>query len=99
MLRERQEFKRENIIFEKEEEKRGMEKNLDAKGIKNRRMIKVYWKILEYNTAVLEDNTESLKVRRGKNMVWEDKEVGLFNFWKRNRKIAKNGMSEMENEN
>ena len=25
-------------------------------------------------------------------MVWEDKEVGLVMFWKRNRKIARNGM-------
>ena len=41
----------------------------------------------------------SLETRRGKNIVWENKEVGLVMFWKRNRKIARNGMREMKNVN
>ena len=69
-----------------------MVKNLDARGTRNGRMVKLYWKILEYNTVVMEDNTGNLKARRGKNMVWENKEVGLVIFWKENRKIARNGM-------
>ena len=69
-----------------------MVKNLDARGTRNGRMVNLYWKILEYNTVVMEDNTGNLKARRGKNMVWENKEVGLVIFWKENRKIARNGM-------
>ena len=50
----------ERIIFGKEE-KRKMVKNLDANRIRNGRMSKVYWKILEYNTVVLENDTGSLE--------------------------------------
>ena len=61
----------ESIVFEKVEEKR--------------EMVKKTRKILEYNTVVLEDDTGSLKARQGKNMVWEDEEVGLIIFWKQKR--------------
>ena len=56
-------------------------------------MVKLYWKILEYNA------TGNLEARRGKNMVWEDKEVGLIIFWKGSKKIERNGMRKMENVN
>ena len=68
MLRGREEFKMESIIFEREEEKREMIKNLDARCPRNEKMVKLYWKILEYNTGSL-------------------------------KKIARNGMREMENAN
>ena len=42
---------------------------------------------------------KSLEARRVKNIVWKDKEVGLVIFWKRNRKIARNGMNQTENVN
>ena len=58
-----------------------MVKNRDAREIRNGKLVNVYWKILEYNTVVLEDNTGSLEARRGKNMVWQDKEVRLVIFW------------------
>ena len=76
-----------------------MVKNLDERGIRNGTIVKLCWKILEYNTVILEDNTGSMKARRGKNMVWEDKEVGLVIFWKRSRKIKSDGMRKMENVN
>ena len=66
VLQGKREFKMESIVFEKVEEKR--------------EMVKKTRKILEYNTVVLEDDTGSLKARQGKNMVWEDEEVGLIIF-------------------
>ena len=70
-----------------------MVKNFDERGI-NGTMVNCtgkFWNI------ILEDNTVSLEARRGKNKVWEDKEVGLVFFWKGSRKIERNGMRKMEN--
>ena len=96
MLRGKQKFKMESIFFEREK-RREMVKNLGDRGIKNRTMVKFYWKILEYNTVILKDNTGSLKAQQGKNMAWDDKEVVLVIFWKQTGKIEKNGMKKMEN--
>ena len=74
-----------------------MVKNLGDRGIKNRTMVKFYWKILEYNTVILKNNTESLEAQRGKNMAWDDEEVVLVIFWKRSGKIERNGMKKIEN--
>ena len=71
---------------------RNDKKNFEARETRNGKIVKLYWKILEYNAG-------SLKARRGKNIVWEDKEVGQVIFFKQNRKIAGNGMREIENAN
>ena len=76
-----------------------MVKNLDARRRRNRKMVKLYWKISEYNTVEPEDNNGSLEARQGKNIVWGGKRIGLVIFWKRNRKIGRNGMREMKNVN
>ena len=40
-----------------------MVKNLDERGTRNGTMVKVYWKIFEYNSFILKDNTGSLEAR------------------------------------
>ena len=74
-----------------------MVKNLGDRGIRNRTMVKFYWKILEFNTVILKDNTGSLETQRGKNTAWDDEKVVLVIFWKRSGMIEKNGMKKMKN--
>ena len=96
MLRGKQKFKMESIFFERGK-RREMVKNLGDRGIRNRTMVKLDWKIFEYNTVILKDNTGSLEAQRGKNMAWDDKEVVLVIFWTQTGKIERNGMKKMEN--
>ena len=74
-----------------------MVKNLGERGIRNRTMVKFYWKILEYNTVILKGDTGSRESQQGTNMAWDDEKVVLVIFWRRSGKIERNGMEKMEN--
>ena len=72
--------------------RREMAKNIDERGIRNEMMVKLHWKILEYNTVILEEwkiILEASKLDEGRTWFGKTRKLDYSFFGSGTRRLRK----------